>query len=104
MEICRCANDDFQLRPRLSAADDVRMEEQDAPKLDWIGGLPEGRPSHVNLARIVDADGGQDEAENSYYEAEADPSAVRMEMSQRRFRGQYVRRLRRLRQRVRHKP
>ena len=79
------------------------MEAPDAPKLDWIGGLPEGQPSHVSLARVVDAAGGRDEAENSYYEAQADPSAVRMEMSQRRFRGQYIRRLRRLSQRAQHK-
>jgi hypothetical protein len=80
------------------------VEEPEAPKLDWIGRLPEGEPSHVRFARIVDADGGRDEAENSYYEAYADPSAVRMETTQRRFRGQYMRRLRRLSQRARHKP
>jgi hypothetical protein len=80
------------------------MEERDAPKLEWLGGLPEGQPSHVSLARVVDADGGRDEAESSYYETAADPSAVRMETSQRRFRGQYMRRLRRLSQRARHKP
>jgi hypothetical protein len=44
----------------------------------------------------VDADGGRDEAENSYYEAAADPGFVRTEKAQRRFRGQYLRRLRRL--------
>jgi hypothetical protein len=82
---------------------DVCVEEPDAPKLDWIGRLPEGRPAYISLARIVDADGGRDEVENRYYEAEADPSAVRMETSKRRFRGQYLRRLRRLSQAARHK-
>ena len=44
-------------------------------------------PSKDSLARIVDADGGRDEAENSYYEACADPDYVRQETMQRRFRG-----------------
>ena len=44
----------------------------------------------------MDADGGRDDAENSYYEEAADPGFVRMEEARRRFRGQYLRRLRRL--------
>jgi hypothetical protein len=53
-------------------------------------------PNKDGLARIVDADGGRDAAENSYYEAVADPSFVQMETARRRFRGQYLRRLKRL--------
>jgi hypothetical protein len=44
----------------------------------------------------VDADEGRDETENSYYEEAADPGFSRIETAQRRFRGQYLRRLRRL--------
>jgi hypothetical protein len=72
------------------------MKEPDAGKLGWIGGLPAGPPEKDALARIVDADGGRDDTENSYYEAAADPSFVRIETARRRFRGQYLRRLRRL--------
>lgn len=75
---------------------------QDPAKAEWVNGLPSGRPDRVSLARIVDADGGRDEAENAYYEAAADPDYVRLETAQRRFRGQYLRRLRRLGQRKRH--
>jgi hypothetical protein len=68
----------------------------DAPKAEWVADLPSGPPEKEALARLVDADGGRDEAENSYYEAFADPAFVRVEAAQRRFRGQYLRRLRRL--------
>jgi hypothetical protein len=64
--------------------------------------LPGRQPDKVALARIVDADGGRDEAENTYYEWVADPDFVHQETIQRRFRGQYLRRLRRLRERQRH--
>jgi hypothetical protein len=72
---------------------------QDAPKAEWVSELPSGPPERESLARIVDADGGQDDAENAYYESAADPDAVRLETARRRFRGQYLRRLRRLGQR-----
>jgi hypothetical protein len=72
------------------------MKEFDAGKLDWVARLPAGPPAKKSLARIVDADGGRDDAENSYYEAAADPSFVAVEAARRRFRGQYLRRLRRL--------
>lgn len=72
-----------------------------AGKLDWIGTLPAGPPAKDGLARIVDADGGRDDAENSYYEAAADPSFVHIEATRRRFRGQYLRRLKRLTYRAR---
>jgi hypothetical protein len=72
------------------------MKELDAGKLGWVSRLPASPPEKEALARIVDADGGRDDAENSYYEAAADPSFVLLETARRRFRGQYLRRLRRL--------
>jgi hypothetical protein len=78
------------------------MQEDAAPKTEWVINLPDGPPDKDSLARLVDADGGRDEAENSYYEAAADPAFVRVETAQRRFRGQYLRRLRRLAERERH--
>jgi hypothetical protein len=80
------------------------VTQNDAPKSEWIIGLPDGQPDKVALARIVDEDGGRDDAENSYYEEAADPDFVRMETAQRRFRGQYLRRPRRIANRDRHDP
>jgi hypothetical protein len=57
--------------------------------------LPSWPPAKEDLAHLIDADGGRDDAENFYYEAFADPSFVRVETAQRRLRGQYLRRLRR---------
>ena len=67
----------------------------DDPKAGWVSSFPAGPADKDSLARIVDADGGRDAAENSYYEAAADPSFVQMETAPRRFRGQYHRRLKR---------
>ena len=77
------------------------MKEFDPGKLGWISSLPVGQPEKDALARIVDADGGRDDTDNSYYEAAGDPSFVQIETVQRRFRGQYLRRLRRLAERAR---
>ena len=71
------------------------------PRAGWVAGLPAGPPAKDDLARVVDADGGNDEAENTYYELAADPQAVREEQAQRRYRGSYLRRLRRLASRSR---
>jgi hypothetical protein len=71
------------------------VKRLDPGKLGWISSLPAGPPEKDALARIVDADGSRDDVENSYYEAAADPGFVRIETLQRRFRGQYLRRLRR---------
>jgi hypothetical protein len=68
----------------------------DSPKAGWVSSFPDGPPDKDGLARAVDADGGRDAAENSYYEAVADPGYVQLETAQRRFRGQYLRRLKRL--------
>jgi hypothetical protein len=72
------------------------MRERDAPKAGWIGCFPSGPPDKAALARIVAADDGRDETENSYYEEAADPGYAWIETARRRFRGQYLRRLRRL--------
>ena len=61
------------------------MKELDAPKAGWASRLPAGPPDKVALARIVDADGGRDDTENSYYEHSADPDFVRIEAVLRRF-------------------
>ena len=72
------------------------MKQFEAGKLDWVARLSAGPPTKDVLARLVDTDGSRDDAENSYYEAAADPSYVAVETARRRFRGQYLRRLRRL--------
>ncbi|MEU4673977.1 hypothetical protein AB0F91_39980 [Amycolatopsis sp. NPDC023774] len=82
---------------------DRAARELDTPKAEWVVNLPSGPPEKEALARLVDADGGRDDAENSYYEAFADPDFTRVETTQRRFRGQYLRRLRRLAARYDHR-
>jgi hypothetical protein len=72
------------------------MRERDAPKAGWASNFSARPPDRDGLARIVDADGGRDDAENSYYEEAADPGFLRLEKARRRFRGQYLRRPRRL--------
>jgi hypothetical protein len=83
-------------RLREGCAHTERMGERAAPKAGWASRFPAGPPDKKGLARIVEADGGRDEAENSYYEEAADPGFVRLEKARRRFRGQYLRRLRHL--------
>src|SRR5258708_24131000 len=70
------------------------VKDVDAPKALWAGGFPAGPPDEDALGRLVDADCGRDDAENSYYEAAADAARVHLERARRRFRGQYLRRLR----------
>jgi hypothetical protein len=77
------------------------MTEPGAPKAGWVIGFLASAPDREGLARIVDADGGRDESENSYYEEAADPGFVCMETARRRFRGQDLRRIRRLTERAR---
>ncbi len=67
----------------------------DAPKAGWLSSFPAGPPQKHVLGRIVDADGGRGDAENSYYEIAADPAFIRLETTRGRFRGQYLRRLKR---------
>jgi hypothetical protein len=70
-------------------------EEWEAAKFHWVQDLPAGPGDEDSLRRVLDSGGWQDEAEISYYEAVADPGYVYLETAQRRFRGQYLRRLRR---------
>jgi len=77
------------------------MTEPGAPKAGWVDSFPADPPDKDGLARIVEADGGRDDAENSYYEQAADPRFVRIETARRRFRGQYLRRVKRLTNRAR---
>ncbi len=68
--------------------------ERDSPKSDWVSDLPSGESLKDGLARLVDAD--DDEAEREYYEAAADPEFVALEREQRRYRGAFTRRMRRM--------
>ena len=66
-----------------------------SPKEPWVERLDAGpSESRESLGRLVDEDGSRDEAENGYYESSADPQFVANETAQRRFRGQFRRRLR----------
>ncbi|MBX9245970.1 hypothetical protein ICW40_14270 [Actinotalea ferrariae] len=67
-----------------------------SPKSPWAAELPDGPPMRVELARLVDSDGGLDDAENEFFEAANDPQFVARETDQRRFRSQLRRRLRHL--------
>jgi hypothetical protein len=77
------------------------MPEVGGPKSEWVQYLPSGEPARFGLARLVESDDGRDDAENYYYEQASDPDFVRLERAQRRFRGQYLRRVRRLARRSR---
>jgi hypothetical protein len=76
-------------------------EEEGTPKSEWASDLPAGPPMHEELARLVESDGGSDEAENAYFESANDPQYVRLEAAQRRFRSQLRRRLRHRESKVR---
>src|ERR1700758_2828916 len=62
----------------------------------WLSSFPDEPRDKEALARIVNADGSRDDAENSCYEEAADPDLVRMEKARHRVRGQYLRHLRRI--------
>jgi hypothetical protein len=65
-----------------------------SPKEPWAERFDAGPPMRESLGRVVDSDGGRDEAENAYFESSNDPQFVTIETAQRRFRGQFRRRLR----------
>jgi hypothetical protein len=79
------------------------VSNDENPRAAWVERLPQDRPEKYYLAQLVDSDGGRDDAENAYYEAAADPQPVALERAQRRYRGSYFRRLRRLRSREKHR-
>lgn len=96
--------------PNGGSSTDIRLVRQtgpvnsDSPKAAWAEQLPAGPPLRDDLARLVDADGGRDDAENSYFESANDPQFVAKERAQRRFKGQLRRRLRHRESRDREMP
>jgi hypothetical protein len=74
---------EYPLRHAMSACGRLPSywlrEEWDAPKAGWASNFPAGPPDKDGLAPLVEADGGGDDAENSYYEEAADPGFVRLE-------------------------
>lgn len=70
----------------------------------WVMGFPASKPMKDSPQDLLAAAGGSDAPSNAYYQLEVDhandPTFVRQETERRRFRGQYLRRLRRLRQRA----
>ncbi|MEQ7008524.1 hypothetical protein ABN028_20330 [Actinopolymorpha sp. B17G11] len=81
------------------------MTDESTPKA-WVVGLPASPPMKDSPEELLMAAGGSDAPSNPYYQLEVDhandPAFVRQETARRRFRGQYLRRLRRLRQREKH--
>jgi hypothetical protein len=79
--------------------------DESRPKA-WVLGFPARPPLKDSPDRLIAEGGGSDAASNAYYQFEVnranDPTYVRQEAARRRFRGQYLRRLRRLRQREMH--
>jgi hypothetical protein len=65
-----------------------------SPKEEWAARLDAGPAARASLGRLVNEDGGRDEAENAYFESANDPQFVAIETAQRRFRGQFRRRRR----------
>ena len=76
-------------------------QEKETPKSEWASDLPAGPPARDELARLVESDGGNDDAENAYFESANDPQFVRLESAQRRFTSQLRRRLRHRQSRTR---
>jgi hypothetical protein len=70
-----------------------------SPKFLGLDKLPSGPPLREELARLVDNDGGRDDAENGFFESANDPQFRTIETAQRRRRAQLRRRLRHLRPR-----
>jgi hypothetical protein len=81
------------------------VQDECTPKA-WVLGLPAGPPLKDSPERLIAAAGSSDAASNPYYQLEVDramdPTYLRQETARRQFRGQYLRRLRRLRQREKH--
>lgn len=85
----------------LSETEDM---DPKSPKSEWADELPGGPPWRDELARLVDSDGGRDDAENEYLEWANDPQFVTTETAQRRFKGQLRRRLRHRESKARRQP
>jgi len=65
-----------RLWERLSQDENVTPN---SPKSEWADDLPSGPSMRDELARLVDADGGRDPAENDYFEVANDPQFVERE-------------------------
>lgn len=72
-------------------------DDADSPKSEWVSELPSGPPEKLELARILeDAAVDDRDFELFDYQRAADPVFETVEAQQRRFRGQFRRRLKRL--------
>lgn len=69
-------------------------EDASSPKLPWVTPLPHGASDKRELAQLIESR-PVNEFETDLYEAAADPLHVQIEREQRRYRGQFLRRLRR---------
>lgn len=67
-----------------------------SPKLPWVTPLPNGASDKQELAHLIESR-PNDEFETELYEAAADSLVVQIEREQRRYRGQFLRRIRRRR-------
>jgi hypothetical protein len=84
----------------VAAARHTRFVDDVAPKTEWVVDLPAALPAKLRFASLADLP--HEHEGFTEYEAAADPDHVREETAQRQFRGQYLRRLRRLRERKQH--
>jgi hypothetical protein len=66
------------------------VDASEQPKADWVSRLPKDSMKE-SMRALADSD---DEAERSYYESAADPTADANDRSRRRFRAMYRRRIR----------
>ena len=73
----------------------------ETPKADWVRDLPSGPPHKVLFANLADLNHAHEGF--AEYEAAADPDRMRLETMQRRYRGQYLRHVRRILSRARHR-
>lgn len=69
-------------------------DDPTSPKLPWVAPLPNGASDKQELAHLVESRTA-DDFETELYEAAADPLHVQIERDQRRYRGQFLRRMRR---------
>jgi hypothetical protein len=109
LSVCGSADERSSLNPRGSGGSSRilgRVTDGSTPK-SWVVRLPASPPMKDSPEQLVAAAGGSDAPSNPYCEFEVDrandPTFVRQEAAQRRFPEQYLRRLRRLGQREKHR-
>ncbi|MGK5440710.1 hypothetical protein ACSNN7_02605 [Micromonospora sp. URMC 105] len=94
----------FDLSPTLDGSTIATVQDDDSSGYVWREEAAKRRRPAQDaeaLGRLIEHD--QDPAEVSYHEAFADPDAQALDDAQRSYAGQYLRRLRRLRERDRHR-